>query len=210
MRRQGETSYKDTSFGIIPRSKLIPLEIEGIKRAWDFVLASRKRGKIPITPGFILKTHKAGFGWIFPKTAGRYRSLDVRVSNYEPPKFYLLPQLMLNFTNDLNIRMKHIPLIDDESFFEELVGLLAWAHHQFLWIHPFNDYNGRIGRLLINMILLNLDLPPAELEVETRSGRKKYVEALGAADQGNNKKLEKLIYSALKEALRNLDQNRKT
>jgi hypothetical protein len=35
-RRQGETSYKDTAFGIISHSKLIPLEIEGIKRAWDF------------------------------------------------------------------------------------------------------------------------------------------------------------------------------
>ena len=30
-KRPGETSYKETAFGIIPRSKLIPLEIEGIK-----------------------------------------------------------------------------------------------------------------------------------------------------------------------------------
>ena len=37
-KRLGETSYKETAFGIIPRSKLIPLEIEGIKKAWEFVL----------------------------------------------------------------------------------------------------------------------------------------------------------------------------
>jgi len=35
-KRQGETSYKETAFGIIPRSKLILLEIEGVKKAWDF------------------------------------------------------------------------------------------------------------------------------------------------------------------------------
>jgi hypothetical protein len=37
-RRKGETTYKETAFGIIPRSKLIRLEIEGIDRAWNFVL----------------------------------------------------------------------------------------------------------------------------------------------------------------------------
>jgi len=37
-RRAGETSYKETAMGIIPRSQLIPLEIDGINRAWNFVL----------------------------------------------------------------------------------------------------------------------------------------------------------------------------
>jgi len=32
-KKQGETSYKETAFGIIPRSELISLEITGIKRA---------------------------------------------------------------------------------------------------------------------------------------------------------------------------------
>ena len=42
-KRRGETNYKQTAFGIIPRSKLIPLEIEGIKRAWDFVLQKHNK-----------------------------------------------------------------------------------------------------------------------------------------------------------------------
>jgi hypothetical protein len=41
----GETSYRKTAFGIIPRSKLINLEIEGIKRAWDFVVGEFQKGK---------------------------------------------------------------------------------------------------------------------------------------------------------------------
>lgn len=66
-KRQGETSYRKTAFGIIPRSKLIPLEIEGIKRAWDFVLKEHKKTKIPITPALIKKLHNLGFAWIFPE-----------------------------------------------------------------------------------------------------------------------------------------------
>lgn len=33
-KKNGETSYKQTAFCIIPRSKLIPFEIEGIKKLW--------------------------------------------------------------------------------------------------------------------------------------------------------------------------------
>ena len=61
VKKQGETSYKQTAFGIIPRSKLIPLEIEGIKKSWDFVLEKRKQNKIIITPDLIKKLHAVGF-----------------------------------------------------------------------------------------------------------------------------------------------------
>lgn len=200
-KRIGETSHKQTAFGIIPRSKLIPLEIEGIKRAWNFVLQKNERGKISITPDFIKKLHEIGFAWIFPDSGGKFRKIDVRVSKHVPPKFFLVSQLISDFTEDLKIRKKHLPKIENEKFFEELISLLAWAHHRFLWIHPFQDYNGRIGRLFINIILLNLDLPPIELKVETKAGRKKYIDALQASDEGDYRKLEKIIQSALEEAI---------
>lgn len=64
-KRKGETSYKETAFGIIPRSKLIPLEIEGIKKAWDFVLQKSEKDSLPLTPEFIKQIHKIGFGMSF-------------------------------------------------------------------------------------------------------------------------------------------------
>jgi len=63
----------------------------------------------------------------------------------------------------------------------------------------FKDYNGRIGRLLINVILLNLKLPPIELKIETKSGRQKYIQALQDADKSNYSKLEKIIQKAFEE-----------
>ncbi len=44
-KRKGETSYKETTFGIIPRSELVPLKIAGIKN---------ERQKILITFDIIL------------------------------------------------------------------------------------------------------------------------------------------------------------
>ncbi len=202
----GETSYKETAFGIIPRSKLIPLEIEGTKRAWDFVIDQFSENKVNITPAFIQEVHKIGFGWIFPAMGGKFRIIDVTVSKHIPPKFYLIPQLMTDFTKDLKTRLKYLPKIDNPNFISELNVLLAWAHHRFLWIHPFQDYNGRIGRLLNNIILLNQDLPPIELKVETTSGRKKYVEALQKADGGDYNNLGKLIRSAIEESIKEIQK----
>ncbi|MFA5855068.1 MAG: Fic family protein [Candidatus Gracilibacteria bacterium] len=199
-KRKGETSYKETAFGIIPRSKLVPLEIEGVKRAWDFILQSQTEGKISLTVPFLQEVHKIGFAWIFPDVCGKFRTFEVTVSKHKPPRFFQVPQMMEDFTEDLKTRIQHLPKFEEEKFLKELVSLLAWAHHRFLWIHPFFDYNGRIGRLLISMILMNLNLPPAELHVETKTGRTKYVDALAKADVGDFVPLEKIIHLALEEA----------
>lgn len=72
------TSYKETAFGILPRSKVVELEKEGIKRAQEHILnLSSKRAKI--TPDLILEIHKIGFGFIFPDWAGKFRVEDVAV-----------------------------------------------------------------------------------------------------------------------------------
>ena len=201
----GETSYKETAFGIIPRSKLIPLEIEGTKRAWDFVMGRLKAGKIAFSPDLVRQIHKIGFGWIFPEMAGKFRKIDVMVSNHIPPKFYLVDQLMVEFIQDLKARLKYLPKIENSKFIDGLIALLAWAHHRFLWIHPFADYNGRIGRVLYNIILLDLNLPPIELKVETETGRKRYVEALAKADKGDYKGLKKFIRSAIEESIKEIE-----
>jgi len=203
-KRKGETSYKETALGIIPRSKLILLEIEGIKRAWDFVIQKSEKRKLPLTPDFIKEIHKLGFGWIFPEMCGRYRTIDVTVSKHTPPNFYLIPPLMLEFSEDLKIRLKFLPKIEEEIFLDELISLLAWSHSRFLWIHPFQDYNGRIGRLLINIILLNLNLPPIKLNVDTKVNRQKYIDALQLADNHDYSLLENIIRKAITRAITDL------
>ena len=200
----GATSYKDTSFGILSHSELIPLEIDGIKKAWDFVIKMSQHGHLPLTVSFVKEVHKTGFWWIFPEIGGKFRTVEVMVSKHKPPKFHLVSQLMEDFMMDLKMRLKYAPKIDDSNFIYWLIELLAWAHHRFLWIHPFQDYNGRISRLLINIILIKLDLPPIELKVETTTGRKKYVRSLHQADQGDYTELKILIRAAINETVREL------
>ena len=101
---------------------------------------------------------------------------------------------------------------DIEEQHKNLISFLAELHQRFIYIHPFDDGNGRVVRLLLAYILIRLDFLPMVL-----SNREEYIKAIQFADTGdinhleilflNNiiKMLEKGIYS--KEDKIDLNQN---
>lgn len=64
--------------------------------------------------------------------------------------------------------------------------LVTKFHYDFLEIHPFLDGNGRIGRLLMNILLMNYGYLPILIE-QTESLR--YYEALQSGDDGDTNDL---------------------
>jgi len=139
------TSFKETKMGIVPRSKLVKLEAEGVRRGLRFI-ETLSRKDFSISSELILTLHKKCFGWIFPKWAGKFRKIEVEISGYQPPNFYKVPVLIKQFCDDLNERLKHIPpKTEVDKYLREVISLAAWAQHRFVWIHPFNDYNGRMA-----------------------------------------------------------------
>ena len=202
---KGATSYKDTAFGIRPRSKLLPLELDGTKKGLEYVHNAVSDKQITsITPDLICKIHEVSFGWIFPAWAGKYRQVNVTYSSKEAPSFHQVPELTLNLCHDLKARIQNLPKQTEPQYITKIVKLLAWFQHRFVVIHPFKDYNGRIARMLTIMILLNLNLPPIELRAETKTDRQRYLKAMYQADEGKFQLLESLISDALTESLEKL------
>jgi Fic family protein len=60
------------------------------------------------------------------------------------------------------------------------VELAALFHYRYIRIHPFEDGNGRIARLLVNYILLRHGYP---MIVILTADRKNYLETLGKCDE---------------------------
>jgi Fic family protein len=83
------------------------------------------------------------------------------------------------------------------------IVLAAVVHNQFEVIHPFQDGNGRVGRLLLNNILLKHNLPPLNIELKNRT---QYYASLQAYEKDNNIRptLELMLkeYRALKKLLK--------
>lgn len=81
--------------------------------------------------------------------------------------------------------------------------LAAVVHNQFETIHPFADGNGRVGRLLLNNILLKRNKPPVNIELKNR--RTYYAALRDYQENGNIRPMIKLIlkeYRNLKKLLK--------
>lgn len=63
--------------------------------------------------------------------------------------------------------------------------LASVVHNQFENIHPFKDGNGRVGRLILNNILIKNGLPPVNIDFENR---KQYYLALQEYEKNHNLK----------------------
>lgn len=200
--KKGATSFKDTSFGILPRQKLLQLEIEGNKRGLEYISSfGMDINTIDIDIPLILKLHRVSYAWIFPKWAGKFRTIDVTYSDKEAIKYFKVRETVANLCLDLKTRISHLPSKTNSNYINEIIKLLAWFQHRFVQIHPFNDYNGRIARMLTTFLLLKLNLHPIEIKADTAGDRKNYIKALQSADNGNYLPLEKLIEAGLVESL---------
>jgi Fic family protein len=70
---------------------------------------------------------------------------------------------------------------------EHPILVSAWLHHRFTQIHPFQDGNGRVARVLTFMVMLKAGLLPLVIDRDRRS------EYIGALEQGDEGSLDGLV-----------------
>ena len=123
--------------------------------------------------------------------------MNVQVGAHTPPPYYEVPIHMRQFCDDLSARLLHL----NQESVANCAELLAWADWRFQWIHPFKDFNGRIGRVLLAALLYKLGLPHVETAPIDPHVRRKYLDALNVADDGNLGPLTELWTHRIAETL---------
>ena len=123
--------------------------------------------------------------------------MNVQVGAHIPPPYYEVSIHMRQFCDDLVERLRHDPGVSVRSAAE----FLAWVDWRFQWIHPFKDFNGRIGRVLLAALLYKLGLPHVETASVDPAVRREYLEALQVADEGSLGRLTDMWTHRIAEVL---------
>jgi Fic family protein len=107
----------------------------------------------------ILKLHKALLSNIDDTIAGRFRRGKewVRVSNHLGANPRFVHTLMQELVDNYN-----------QNKINYFLDAVAHFHAEFETIHPFVDGNGRIGRVLINLQLMNAGFPPIIIQNKSK------------------------------------------
>lgn len=164
-------------------------EITGHDQAITFIIDSIKNDE-PLTEAFIRHLHKLTLVrpfWADAKTAdGQPTKRLIKVGEYktEPNHVETLSSETFRFAEPIETPVKMQELV--EWFREKLaqpganaVLIAAEFHYRFVRIHPFDDGNGRLARLLMNFVLMKFDYPPVIVKNEDKDS---YIAVLEQVD----------------------------
>ncbi|MDP5172056.1 MAG: Fic family protein [Bacteroidia bacterium] len=180
-------SHADTNIDKTKLFQHLQDHLDAVDFIFDVVTENR-----PLTKGFILELHQLttrnqdyaeGRDQFGNKTKiklikGRFKERENNPTRedgttvlYCPPEHVEaeMDQLIILY-NKLTERGTH-PLV-----------IASWVHHAFTTIHPFQDGNGRVVRLLASLILIKYNFFP--ITVLREEAKEKYIMALEAADNG--------------------------
>ena len=144
---------------------------------------------IPITQNFILQMHKILYSHMSNPLAGRTKNVQNYISAtypdghskilFTPLSPYETPQALDAICDEYNLVIGNMEI-------EPLIAIPVFIH-DFLCIHPFNDGNGRMSRLLTTLLLYRSGFYVGKyisLEAKIADNKDLYYEALQTSQDG--------------------------
>ena len=153
-----EDTEKILSGGSLER-KINVREVYEAKNLAKITETLLEKNKLKLTNKLMLSLHKTLLTHIDDNIAGRFRSGKqwVRVGNHLGANPQFVVTLMQELVDNYN---------QNKSSY--LLDAIAHFHAEFETIHPFVDGNGRMGRALINLQLMNAGLPPIIIQNKSK------------------------------------------
>lgn len=170
-------------------------EAKNLAGALDYLEHLATKVDQPITEMDVRQLHGFVLKGINDENAGKYRSAPVEISGsaYKPPGPESVPLQMAEFGDWLQLASS-----PDQGSANDPLILAVAAHTWFVTIHPFIDGNGRVARLLMNLILMRHGYP---LAIITREDRQRYYDALEESQSCDLTPFVALVAESLEESL---------
>ena len=144
---------------------------------------------IPVTRNYILQLHKILYSHTNNPLAGQTKNVQNYISATYPDghaEILFTPLPPFETPDALDRICKEYDRVIGNLELEPLIAIPVFIH-DFLCIHPFNDGNGRMSRLLTTLLLYRSGFQVGRyvsLEAKIAKDKDLYYEALGASQHG--------------------------
>ena len=174
------------------------IETKGVAKGLEYI----RKTKEDLSLDLLLKLHKFCFDGS-KDFAGKFRKVNVVVKNSAGQVLHsgVLKEELRDYLNDFIEWYK-----ENKNKFKPLV-LAAIIHNQFEYIHPFQDGNGRVGRLLLNFILLKNNYPLINIMLEDRAEYYKTLQEYSKKD--NLKSTLNFLIKQYKKTIKEVSKKKK-
>lgn len=174
LEKEGETPLEDFSGLLVPAKNKQALDryefLNCLEAEKTYFLAIRVTDKkMPFSFQWLMKVHYQMFGKVW-RWAGEPRK-TVKNLGVEP---HQIGAAIHRFSHDLKTW---------ESSEEDPFKISVKIHHRLVWIHPFENGNGRWARFLTNLYLYKKGLRMIYWTQSAQSYRQNYLQALRMADE---------------------------
>lgn len=150
-------------------------EVENHKQAFEYIQHNLLNGE-KLSLGVIKEIHKLLLDHL-DFNRGNFKNISNAIvgAEFDTASPEKTPNLMYQWLNNYEY------LIEYAKTEEEKIRIILEKHIEFERIHPFNDGNGRTGRMIMLYSLLENNLPPIIISKELKP---RYI--LGLAEQDTN------------------------
>lgn len=144
---------------------------------------------IPITKNYILQLHKILYSHMNNPIVGQTKTMQNYISATYPDghtEVFFTPMAPFEIPEALEKICEEYNRVIGNLEVEPLIAIPVFIH-DFLCIHPFNDGNGRMSRLLTTLLLYRSGFYVGKyisLEAKIAKNKDLYYEALGKAQKG--------------------------
>jgi len=180
------------NLGVSNAEEMDDIEMDLLKRLYDVVLGSVEATHRLTTADF-RKWHRSWLGNVFA-WAGQYRTLNMSKGDFIFAASGQVPKLMDNL--DKEVLSVHTPCAGMSE--DQLTEAIAVVHVELILIHPFREGNGRLSRLVANVMALQAGW--RQLDYTSWDENKADYFAAIRAGLSDNKPMRRLVRRAVREA----------
>ena len=176
-------------------------EAKNLNKALDFLEELISDSSEPCTETDVRALHQLVLQGIDDDNAGKYRAVPVQTSGsaYSPPAPESVPAQMQEFGKWL----ADVSVANGNPSLSDAILYAAAAHTWFVSIHPFIDGNGRVARLLMNLVLMRYAFP---ITIVRKENRMKYYDALEESQASDLSPFISLVVECLEKILEECEE----